>query len=94
MKKEKSWSRILKVQCVKCSDRVCYYQKDKPGTLERMFIEHMLDRRQFDQMLTCEKCGYVLGLKIIDAKRELPAFRLFQGAVKTRIVNRSAVRGL
>lgn len=80
------YSRLLDITCEKCGNHVCYYQKDGPGILKRMYVDRMLDTSKANKQLTCSKCGWLLGNKIVYEKENRPAYRLFVGAVIKRIV--------
>lgn len=86
------WSRILDITCEKCSNHICYYQKDGPGPLKRLYVDRMIDSNLDVLKLKCVNCGYELGLKIIYAKENRPAYRLFQSSVNKKIVNKAAAK--
>lgn len=85
------WSRILDIRCEKCDSRVCFYQKDGPGPLKRMYVDRMIDLRPSESKLVCSSCGQELGIQITYAKEKRPAYRLFQGSVNKKITKQSAV---
>jgi hypothetical protein len=35
------YSRLLDITCEKCGNHVCYYQKDGPGILKRMYFDRI-----------------------------------------------------
>lgn len=37
------YSRLLNISCQKCGSQICYYQKDGPGNLRRMYIDQLFD---------------------------------------------------
>lgn len=86
------WSRILDVTCEKCDSHVCFYQKDGPGPLKRMYVDRMIKFQPSGPKLVCSGCGQELGVQITYAKENRPAYRLFQGAVNKKITKLSAIR--
>jgi uncharacterized CHY-type Zn-finger protein len=86
------WSRILDITCDSCDKHVCYYQKDGPGPLKRMYIDRMSDAQPNDIKLVCANCNNELGIRITYAKENRPAYRLFQGSVNKRITKQSGVK--
>lgn len=81
------YSRILDISCRKCENHICYYQKDGPGNLRRMYIDRIIDSKAalFRKDFSCPN-GHLLGVKIIYDKEKRPAFRLFVDSVVKRIV--------
>lgn len=81
------YSRLLNITCTHCQDHVCYYQKDGPGILKRLYIDRISDSNQLiDKQLLCPNCGEHLGIKIIYKKENRPAFRMFVGAISKKII--------
>lgn len=80
------YSRLLDITCEKCGSHVCYYQKDGPGILKRMYLDRILDINETKKELTCAKCKSHLGNKIIYEKEDRLAYRLFVGAVSKSII--------
>ncbi len=80
-------SRLLRISCEKCGSAICFYQKDGPGNLRRMYIDRISDPSVSltGKSLACSK-GHVLGVKIIYEKEKRPAFRMFVDAVAKKIV--------
>ena len=86
------WSRILDISC-EYGHHVCYYQKDGPGPLKRMYIDRMINFDPSDNnILACPTCDHELGYKITYAKEKRPAFRLFQSSVKKKITKQILVK--
>jgi len=83
------WSRKLEITCEKCNSHVCYYQKDGPGPLKRMYLDRIMGLKPNTSKLECSNCGNELGLKITYAKENRPAYRLFQNSVNKKIVKQS-----
>jgi hypothetical protein len=86
------WSRILDVSCDHCESRVCFYQKDGPGPLKRMYVDRMIGIKPTDQEFICSTCQRVLGIKIIYEKEARPAYRLFQNSVKKKITTQAKAK--
>lgn len=85
-------SRLLDVMCGHCGQHVSYYQKDGPGILKRMYCDRMIGSKTESKELSCEKCGRVLGVKIIYEKENRPAYRLILGAVTKKIVKKETAK--
>ncbi len=89
------YSRLLKISCVKCATELCYYQKDGPGLLKRMYLDRIhgsrlysgLQKKSLKQIpsLVCRGCKELLGIPMIYKKENRFAFRLFVGAVTKKI---------
>lgn len=81
------YSRLLNISCEKCGSHICFYQKDGPGNLRRMYIDRILDSAvpMNGKSLICRK-GHLLGVRIMYDKEKRTAFRLFVDAVTKRIV--------
>ena len=35
------YSRLFDIRCEKCGNHICYYQKDGPGILKRMYLDRV-----------------------------------------------------
>ncbi len=81
------YSRLLRISCEKCGSLVCFYQKDGPGDLRRMYIDRISDAKAplNGKNLFCPK-DHLLGVGIIYEKEKRPAFRVFVDAVAKKIV--------
>jgi ribosomal protein S27E len=80
------YSRLLEVRCEKCDEILCYYQKDGPGPLKRMYMDRIVKTYAVaGKSLICHKCGHILGVRYIYEKEKRPAYRLFQNSVKKKI---------
>jgi hypothetical protein len=86
------WSRILEVTCEKCNCHVCFYQKDGPGPLKRMYVDRMIDLEPSKPKLVRSECDRELGIEITYAKENRPAYRLFQSSVNKKIVQQSVIK--
>lgn len=85
------YSRILDVKCEHRSSHVCFYQKDGPGSLRRMYFDRMIDLQSNDDFLLCKKCKRTLAMKINYEKENRPAYRLFVESVSKSIVNKNSL---
>jgi hypothetical protein len=81
------YSRLLDISCEKCHKHICFYQKDGPGDLRRMYIDRISnpDVSVLREDLSCPN-RHLLGVRIIWEKEKRPAFRLFVGSVIKKIV--------
>jgi hypothetical protein len=59
------WTRIKNISCEKCKAHVCFYQKDGPGELRRMYIDRILESKVnlYSNELLCPN-KHILGIKI------------------------------
>lgn len=87
------YSRILDISCVKCGKHTCFYQKDGPGNLRRMYLDRIYNPNVSitNKDIRCP-AGHLLGVKIIYEKEKRPAFRLFVDAVAKRLTRLNKVR--
>lgn len=81
------YSRLLDISCEKCQEHICFYQKDGPGNLRRMYLDRIIDSRipLTRKDLSCSK-KHLLGVKIIYEKENRSAYRLFVDSVVKKIV--------
>lgn len=86
------WSRVLEVACEKCDSHVCFYQKDGPGPLKRMYVDRMINLQPSGSKLICVNCGQELGIQITYEKENRLAYRLFQGSVNKKITKRAVIK--
>lgn len=86
------WSRMLEVTCEGCEARVCFYQKDGPGPLKRMYVDRMIGIQPTTSDFVCETCARVLGVAITYKKENRPAYRLFQDSVQKKVVSQAVVK--
>ena len=86
-RKRGGYSRLLEISCEKCGEVLCRYQKDGPGNLRRMYHDRISDPAVSvsKKSLECSQ-GHLLGVEIIYAKENRPAFRLIADAVKKKII--------
>ncbi len=86
------WSRILDISCENCEKHVCFYQKDGPGPLKRMYTDRIIGLKPASKNLVCLSCGDELGLQMIYKKENRPAYRLFQNSVNKKITKQSVLK--
>lgn len=89
------YSRLLDISCEKCGNHICFYQKDGPGMLKRMYLDRIYNSDKYSDLqnnslkklpqLTCESCNTVLGVPIVYEKEDRLAYRLFVGSVVKKI---------
>ena len=80
-------SRLYVISCQKCDSKICYYQKDGPWTLMRMYIDRIFEPKVSlaGKSLVCPK-GHILAHRMIYEKENRPAFRLFVESISKKIV--------
>lgn len=89
-------SRLLNVICAKCGEHLCFYQKDGPGILKRMYLDRIfesenysgLEKRPFNKIrqFICPKCKEIIGIPYVYKKEDRFAFRLFVGSITKKII--------
>ena len=94
------YARLLAVSCATCGTHLFYYQKDGPGIVKRLYLDRIyqshayagLQHRALQHLphLLCLQCGEHLGMPMLYQKEQRLAFRLFAGAVTTKICKRHA----
>ena len=90
------YSRLLDIQCGKCSEHLFFYQKDGPGILKRMYLDRIYESTKYSGLensplkdvpqLTCTNCKSLIGVPYIYEKENRLAFRLFVGGVVKKII--------
>jgi hypothetical protein len=81
------YARLLKVICCNCNGLVCFYQKDGPGPLKRMYLDRILKvYADAKAKLICKKCKSWLGVKSKYADENRPCYILFESVVKKKVV--------
>ncbi len=84
------YSRLLDICCEHCGNHICFYQKDGPGPLKRMYYDRMNGISTNSNQLICHNCDSVLGAGIIYEKENRPAYRLFVGSITKKIIKGAA----
>jgi len=85
------YSRILDISCEHCGEHICYYQKDGPGSLRRMYVDRIIGLQPIERFLTCPNCQHELALRIVWKKENRPAYRLFVDSINKVIVDKSVI---
>jgi hypothetical protein len=97
IKKDKYWSsrggysRILDIKCNTCNTHICFYQKDGPGIIKRLYLDR-ISPNICQSKLLCRICGELLGVKYIYPKENRPAYKIFIGVVKKVLVNKKNLK--
>ncbi len=80
-------SRLLRISCQTCDAEICTYQKDGPGSLRRMYVDRMIDPKVSlaGKNLVCAN-NHLVGIAMVYAKENRPAFRLMNDSVRKKIV--------
>lgn len=81
------WSRMLDVSCASCGAHLCFYQKDGPGTLKRLYVDRMTDLHPSAEGLLCTECDAVIGTRMVYKKEDRLAYRLYVGSVIKKIIS-------
>ena len=69
---------------------VCFYQKDGPGNLRRMYVDRVRNPKiGFDKKELVCRNGHVLGIRIVYEKENRTAYRLFVDAIIKKVVGSS-----
>jgi hypothetical protein len=94
------YARLLAVSCATCGTHLFSYQKDGPGIVKRLYLDRIYQSNVYEGLqhhalqhlpqLLCPNCGEHLGMPMIYQKEQRLAFRLFAGAVTTKISKRPA----
>lgn len=88
------YSRLLDISCADCETHICFYQKDGPGILKRMYLDRIIDSNFEGQqnkvlkevkVFACPNCKQLLGIPIVYKKENRLAYRLFAGSVSKKI---------
>ena len=92
------YARLLAVSCATCGTHLFSYQKDGPGIVKRLYLGRIYQSHTYEGLqhralqdippLLCPQCGEHLGMPMIYQKEQRLAFRLFAGAVTTKIRKR------
>jgi len=89
------YSRLLDIFCAKCGQHLCFYQKDGPGILKRMYLDRIFESTSYSNLekltikkipqFICHNCKQLLGIPYVYEKENRLAFRLFVGGVSKKI---------
>lgn len=83
-------SRLLDISCANCGQHICFYQKDGPGILKRMYLDRICDSTKFSSLksipqLTCASCKQIIGIPYIYEKEKRLAYRLIIGRISKKV---------
>ncbi|MBP9817348.1 hypothetical protein KBC75_01150 [Candidatus Shapirobacteria bacterium] len=81
-------SKKVEIKCINCATTQFIYQKDGSGTLEKLFLDLILDNPQVknNQKLICPSCEKVLGTKFSHGSVNRLAFKLYPGSIYYKVV--------
>ena len=90
------YSRLLDITCAKCGKHLCFYQKDGPGILKRMYLDRIfksenysgLEKIPFNKIpqFICPQCKEIIGIPYVYKKENRFAFRLFVMSITKKII--------
>ena len=85
------YSRLLDLSCAKCGNHICFYQKDGPGILKRMYLDRISNGDKFSKTskLVCSHCQELIGVQYVYEKENRLAYRIFVGAIIKKIIKSS-----
>ncbi len=80
-------SKLLQISCRECNAIVCHYQKDGLGGLLRLYLDRISEPQVSisEKSLQCPQ-GHLIGVLMIYAKEDRPAFRLAGDSIKKQVV--------
>lgn len=79
------YSRILDIKCAKCGVHICFYQKDGPGIIKRLYLDRIFDMETKEKELRCSNCKSLIGIKFVYERENRPAYKMFVGAISKKI---------
>ena len=79
------YARLLEISCASCNTKLFTYQKDGPGIIKRLYTDR-IDEELHTNTLTCKNCGTIIGSLIIYEKENRPAYIIFIGKIKKKIM--------
>lgn len=88
------YSRLLDISCADCKTHICFYQKDGPGILKRVYLDRIIESvfegqesksLKAARSFVCPNCKQQLGTPIVYKKENRLAYRLFVGSVLKKI---------
>ena len=79
------YSRFLDISCADCGAHLCFYQKDGPGILKRMYLDRITEPLAAPGLF-CQSCGEKIGNKYVYEKENRDAYILNQGTFAKKIV--------
>ena len=79
------YSRFIDILCNTCRNHICFYQKDGPGAIHRMYLDRIIPP-QTSPNLICPKCHELLGVKYVYPPENRPAYKIFLAVLIKKIV--------
>ena len=88
------YSKLLQILCVKCGEKLFYYQKDGPGIIKRMYLDRIFESTQYSDLenktlkeipqLVCPNCHELIGIPNIYRKENRLVFIPLVGKIIKR----------
>ena len=81
-------SKKVEIKCINCTAIQFSYQKEGNGTLEKLFLDLILDNNQIknNQKLVCAQCDKILGTKFSHGPANRLAFKLYPGSIYYKVL--------
>lgn len=79
------YSRLLEIRCSSCNGNLFNYQKDGPGIIKRLYADRIHENIK-GKNLKCKNCDKLIGNLTIYEKENRPAYTIYLGAIKKKII--------
>jgi ribosomal protein S27E len=79
------YSRLLKISCSACGEKLFDYQKDGPGIIKRTYVDRIYGNVR-GPSLKCRNCNNLIGNLTIYEKENRPAYAIKPGTIKKKII--------
>jgi len=79
------YSRLLEISCSSCDEKLFNYQKDGPGIIKRLYVDRIYEIISGPN-LKCKNCHKLLGSLFIYEKENRPAYTIYLGSIKKKII--------
>lgn len=79
------YSRLLEIRCSSCNEKLFNYQKDGHGIIKRLYVDRIYGNVR-GSSLKCKSCDKLIGSLTIYEKENRPAYSIYLGAIKKKIV--------
>ncbi len=87
------YSRLLDINCSKCGYHICYYQKDGPGIMKRMYLDRIFGLKVEDKKkLICKNCKSLLGNLATYEKEHRLALQLYLDVISKKIIKHKQIK--
>lgn len=84
------FSRFLEIKCGSCESFICYYQKDGPGIIKRLYQDRILGLDVEDvKQIICKNCKSIIGTRTIYEKENRLAYSVPLGSISRKIIKAS-----